>query len=104
MMRVLRPVAVALAALTFAATLSTGEASAAKGSFVWLGPEGKSYLVENPPNGRCLTMQQRARGARNSTKTPAVLFSGKKCKGRAVPLAPGQQAPREAAFASVRFG
>ncbi len=49
-MRVLRPVAVALAALTFAATLSTGEASAAKGSFIWLGPDGRSYVVENPPN------------------------------------------------------
>ncbi|MEV5597137.1 hypothetical protein [Streptomyces sp. NPDC052496] len=103
-MRVFRPVVVALAGLTFASTLFMGEATAAKGSFIWLGPKGRSYLVENPPNGRCLTMGQHARGGHNATKTPAVLFSGKKCKGRATPLAPGKKAPSSATFSSVRFG
>ncbi len=103
-MRVLRPVVVALAGLTFAATLPMGEAFAAKGSFIWLGPKGRPYLVENPPNGRCLTMGQHAQAPRNATKTPAVLFPGKKCKGRPIPLAPGKQAPRSTTFSSVRFG
>ncbi|MFH8411399.1 hypothetical protein ACH4FX_42585 [Streptomyces sp. NPDC018019] len=103
-MRVFRPAVVALAGLTFATTLSMGEAFASKGSFIWLGPDNKSYVIANPPNSRCLTMQQRARGARNETNAPAVLFSGKKCNGRPTPLAPGKHAPRSAAFSSVRFG
>ncbi|MFE0043612.1 hypothetical protein [Streptomyces albireticuli] len=103
-MRLFRPVIAALAGLTLAVALPTGTAVAAKGSFSWVGPKGKPFFVDNPPDGKCLTMSQEARGAHNGTGVPATVYKGKKCNGTALRLVPGGQAPRGSAFGSVKFG
>ncbi|MBT2386509.1 hypothetical protein [Streptomyces sp. ISL-11] len=103
-MRCTRPAVVALLGLALTLAAHTGAACAAKGPFSWLGPKDRPFFVENLPDGRCFTMSQEAHGARNGTGTPAVIFSGKQCNGKALRLAPGRQAPRGTVFSSVRFG
>ncbi|MEV4440959.1 hypothetical protein AB0K09_18460 [Streptomyces sp. NPDC049577] len=104
MMRLIRPAVVALSGLALALSLPAGAALAAKGPFTWVGPKGKPFFVENPPDGRCLDMSQEAHGPHNGTGTTATVYTKKKCKGEALHLKPGQQAPRSASFSSVRFG
>ncbi|MBB5121801.1 hypothetical protein AF335_09110 [Streptomyces eurocidicus] len=103
-MRLPRPVIAALTGLTLALALPTGTALAAKGTFSWVGPKGKPFYVDNPPDSKCLTMSQEARAAHNGTAVPATVYKGKKCNGTAQHLAPGAQAPRGSTFASVKFG
>ncbi|EMF00955.1 MULTISPECIES: hypothetical protein [Streptomyces] len=103
-MRLFRPIVVVLAGLALAMAGPVDAAVAAKGPFGFLGPKNKPFFVENPPDNRCFTMSQEAHGAHNGTDSPATIFSGKKCSGTAVRVAPGQRAPRDAAFSSVRFG
>ncbi|MBZ4318349.1 hypothetical protein [Streptomyces huiliensis] len=103
-MRLFRPIVVALAGLALAMAGPVDAAVAAKGPFTFLGPGDRPFFVENPPDNRCYTMSQQAHGAHNGTGTPATIFSGKKCTGTAVRLAPGQRAQRGATFSSVRFG
>ncbi|MFH8788569.1 hypothetical protein [Streptomyces roseoverticillatus] len=110
-MRFFRPVlaaaavagcALALAAPTGAA--ATAKAGTAKGWFAWVGPKGAPFFIENPPDGRCLTMSQESQGAHNATALPATVYPQKECKGTPLRLAPGSHAPRNASFASVKFG
>ncbi|GAA0460645.1 hypothetical protein ABZ951_14715 [Streptomyces sp. NPDC046215] len=103
-MRLVRPAVVALLGLTLALSAPMGVAYAAKGPFSWLGAKDRPFFVENLPDGRCFTMSQEAHGAHNGTGTPATIFAGKQCTGKALRLAPGRQAPRGTAFSSVRFG
>ncbi|CAM5271840.1 hypothetical protein [Streptomyces abikoensis] len=106
-MRLFRPAlaAVALAGCTLAlAAAPAGAAGTAKGWFAWVGPKGAPFFVENPPDGRCLTMSQESRGAHNATALPATVYPEKECKGTPVRLAPGAHAPRNAPFSSVKFG
>ncbi|MEU2868219.1 hypothetical protein ABZ769_03310 [Streptomyces olivoreticuli] len=100
-MRLFRPVIVALAGLALALAVPTGPAVASKGQFSWVGPKGKPFFVDNPPDGKCLTMSQESRGAYNGTAGPATVYSGKKCDGTSHRLATGGRA--DAAFSSVRF-
>ncbi|MEV6809645.1 hypothetical protein ACH4NF_17080 [Streptomyces sp. NPDC017248] len=102
-MRLRRPLAAVLGGLALLLTTTTGSAYAADGTFVWIGPKGKAYALENPPDHKCLDMAQEARGARNGTKKPLVVYTKKKCKGSARRLAPGRSAPSGARFASVVF-
>ncbi|MEV6115375.1 hypothetical protein AB0L59_23405 [Streptomyces sp. NPDC052109] len=101
-MRLGRPLVAVLGGLVLALT-TTGAAFAANGTFVWLGPKGKAYSIENPPEHKCFDMAQEARGARNEMKKPLVVYTQKKCKGTALRLAPGNSAPSGARFASVVF-
>jgi hypothetical protein len=101
-MRLCRPLAVALGGLALAA-ITTGPAAAAQGSFVWLGPKGKAYAIENPPDRKCLDLAQEARGPQNATKKALVVYSKQKCKGTARRIAPGQSAPGNVHFGSVVF-
>ncbi|CAM5681482.1 hypothetical protein SCANM63S_05986 [Streptomyces canarius] len=101
-MRLCRPLAAVLGGLALALT-TTGSALAADGTFVWIGPQGTAYAIDNPPDGKCLAMAQEARGARNGTKKPLVVYTKKRCKGSASRLAPGRSAPANARFASVVF-
>lgn len=103
-MRLFRPVVAALAGLTLALAVPAGTALAAKGTFSWVGPKGKPFYVDNPPDGKCLTMSQEARTAHNGTAVPATVYKGKKCNGTAQHLAPGGTASRGSSFASVKFG
>jgi hypothetical protein len=100
--RLCRPLAAVLGGLALVLT-GTGSALAADGTFAWIGPQGKAYAIENPPDNKCLDMAQEARGARNGTKQPLVVHTKKKCKGTALRLAPGRSAPADARFASVVF-
>ncbi|MEU2060721.1 hypothetical protein [Streptomyces sp. NPDC013455] len=101
-MRLCRPLAAVLGGVALVLT-TTGSALAADGTFVWVGPQGKAYALDNPPDNKCFDMAQEARGARNSTKKPLVVYTQKKCKGSATRLAPGKSAPSGARFASVIF-
>ncbi|MFF7725218.1 hypothetical protein [Streptomyces sp. NPDC008001] len=108
-MRFFRPalVAVVLAGCALAPAApagATAAARAARGWFAWVGPKGTPFYVENPPEGRCLTMSDEARGAHNGTAVPATVYSAKECKGTPLRLPPGHEAPRSASFASVKFG
>ncbi|KOV75877.1 MULTISPECIES: hypothetical protein [unclassified Streptomyces] len=100
--RLCRPLAAVLGGLALALT-ATGSALAADGTFIWIGPQGKAYALDNPPDDKCLDMAQEARGARNGTKKPLVVYTKKRCKGSALRLAPGRSAPANARFASVVF-
>ncbi|MFB7632170.1 hypothetical protein ACFC0M_14625 [Streptomyces sp. NPDC056149] len=102
-MRLFRPLAVGLGGLALALTLPAGAALASNGTFTWLGPGGKAYSLQNPPDNRCLDMSQEARGAHNALKQPAAVYSGKRCRGHETQLAPGTVAPSGARFASVVF-
>ncbi|MEU9475858.1 hypothetical protein [Streptomyces sp. NPDC048191] len=101
-MRLCRPLVAVLGGLALALT-TTGAAVAADGTFVWVGPAGKAYAIDNPPEHKCLDMAQDARGARNATKKPLVVYTHKKCKGTALRLAPGKSASSGAHFSSVVF-
>ncbi|MFH9085822.1 hypothetical protein [Streptomyces sp. NPDC017673] len=101
-MRPCRSLAAVLGGLALALT-TTGSALAADGTFVWTGPQGKAYAIDNPPDHTCLDMAQEARGARNGTKKPLVVYTKKRCKGSASRLAPGRSAPANSRFASVVF-
>ncbi|WP_171165457.1 hypothetical protein [Streptomyces sp. I05A-00742] len=103
-MRLFRPIVLALAGLALAMAGPVDAAVAAKGQFSWVGPKGRPFFVDNPPDGRCYTMSQEAHGAHNGTGSPATIYSGKQCKGKSVHLTPGHGAPRGTAFSSVRFG
>ncbi|MFJ9708890.1 hypothetical protein [Streptomyces sp. NPDC101234] len=101
-MRLSRPLAVTLGGLALA-VITMGPASAAQGSFVWVGPKGTAYAIQNPPDRKCLDMAQEARGPQNSTKKALVVYSKQKCKGTARRLGPGHSAPGSVRFASVVF-
>ncbi|WP_030340579.1 MULTISPECIES: hypothetical protein [unclassified Streptomyces] len=101
-MRLRRPLAAVLGGLALAMT-TAGPALAADGTFLWIGPQGKAYALDSPPERKCLDMAQEARAARNATKKPLVVYSQKKCKGSALRLAPGHSAPGGTRFASVIF-
>ena len=101
-MRLCRPLVAVLGGVALALT-TTGAAFAADGTFVWIGPKGKAYAIDSPPDRTCLDMAQEARGAHNGTKKPLVVYTQKKCKGTARRLAPGKSAPSDARFASVIF-
>ncbi|MEV5842592.1 hypothetical protein AB0M32_11545 [Streptomyces sp. NPDC051985] len=101
-MRLCRPLAVALGGLALAA-ITMGPAAAAEGSFVWVGPKGKAYAIQNPPDRKCLEMAQEARGPQNATKKALVVYSKAKCKGTARRIAPGHSASGNVHFASVVF-
>ncbi|WP_436719796.1 hypothetical protein [Streptomyces sp. URMC 127] len=101
-MRILRPLVLALGGFALAVA-GTGDAVAANGTFAWVGPQGRTYSIQNPPDNKCYDLGQEARGARNATKQPVVVYSRKRCKGAATRLAPGQAAPSRARFASVIF-
>ncbi|WP_116210947.1 hypothetical protein [Streptomyces olivoreticuli] len=100
-MRLFRPVVVALAGLALALTVPTGPAVASEGQFSWVGPKGKPFFVDNPPDGKCLTMSQEARSPYNGTAGPATVYAGKKCDGTSHRLTRGKRA--DATFSSVRF-
>ncbi|MEV6671598.1 hypothetical protein [Streptomyces sp. NPDC051162] len=102
-MRLFRPVVVALAGLALAMAVPTGTAVASKGSFTWVGPKGKPFFVENPPDGKCLTMSQEAHGAYNGTAGPVTIYTGKKCDGGSARLKTGQRGPADKPFSSVKF-
>ncbi|MEU8546187.1 hypothetical protein [Streptomyces roseoverticillatus] len=102
MMRILRPFVVVLAGLALAAA-GTGSAGAANGTFAWVGPQGRTYSIQNPPDNKCYDLGQEARGAHNATRQPVVVYSQKRCKGASTRLASGQAAPGRARFASVIF-
>ncbi|KJY43235.1 hypothetical protein VR41_04065 [Streptomyces sp. NRRL B-1568] len=96
-------VGAALGGLLLALTLPTGSAEAAKGTFVWEGPKGHAYYLQNPPDGKCYSMNQEARAGRNQTDVPMVVYTEKNCKGKAYHLAPDQQAPRSVLIKSLIF-
>ncbi|MFK0295916.1 hypothetical protein ACIQU6_36345 [Streptomyces sp. NPDC090442] len=102
-MRLFRPLAVGLGGLALTLALPAGAALASSGTFTWLGPGGKAYSLQNPPDKRCLDMSQEARGARNALKQPVAVYTGKHCTGQKTQLAPGKVAPSGARFASVVF-
>ncbi|MER5794397.1 hypothetical protein [Streptomyces sp. NPDC001980] len=101
-MRLLRPLAVALGGLALT-VITMGPASAADGTFVWVGPKGKAYAIQNPPDRKCLEMAQEARGPQNATKKALVVYSRAKCKGTQHRVAPGHSASGSVRFASVVF-
>lgn len=102
-MRFFRPAAAALGGLLLALSLPAGTAAATNGQFLWEGPKGKIYYVENPPDDKCLSMDQEARAARNNTKAPLVVYTTKQCGGKSYRVEPGKQAPHSFSFASVKF-
>ncbi|GHC74004.1 hypothetical protein [Streptomyces cinnamoneus] len=102
-MRLFRTVVAAFGGLLLSASLTTGSAVASDGQFVWAGPKGKPYSVQNPPDHKCLDMGQEARAPHNFTKKPLVVYSGKKCKGTATQLEPGRKAGSNLSFGSVIF-
>ncbi len=102
-MRLFRPITIGLSSLALALALPAGTALASNGKFAWRGPKGQSYFLQNPPNSKCLNMSQEARGPRNNTKQPLVVYTGKRCTGKATRLAPGKSAPSGTRFASVVF-
>ncbi|MCZ0208485.1 hypothetical protein [Streptomyces achromogenes] len=97
-----RPLAAVLGGLALALT-AAGSALAVDGTFAWTGPEGKAYSIQNPPDDKCFDMAQEARGARNATKKTLVVYTEKRCKGKATRIAPGKSAAGSAPFASVIF-
>ncbi|MCG7208370.1 hypothetical protein [Streptomyces arenae] len=101
-MRLCRPLAVALGGLALS-VLTMGPAAAAHGTFVWVGPKGKAYAIQNPPDRKCLGMAQEARGPQNATKKALVVYAKPKCKGASHRLAPGHSASGSVHFASVIF-
>ena len=101
-MRLCRPLAVALGGLALA-VITMGPASAAEGTFVWVGPKGKAYAIQNPPDRKCLEMAQEARGPQNATKKALVVYSKAKCKGTAHRIAPGHSASGKVHFAILVF-
>ncbi|WP_107471438.1 hypothetical protein [Streptomyces monashensis] len=101
-MRLCRPLVAVLGGLALALT-TTGSALAADDAFLWIGPKGKLYALDNPPARKCLNMAQEARAARNATKKPLVVYTHKQCKGTATRLAPGKSAPSGSRFASIVF-
>ncbi|WP_275467178.1 hypothetical protein [Streptomyces noursei] len=103
MMRPFHRIALGVSSFALALSLPAGVAAAASGSFAWVGPNGKTYALKNPPENKCLDMSQAARGARNATKKPLAVYNGKRCRGHFTQLAPGQAAPAGARFASVIF-
>ncbi|MFD5885043.1 hypothetical protein ACFWHQ_03530 [Streptomyces sp. NPDC060334] len=104
MRAVRRPAVLVLLGLAVTLTAHTGAAQASQGPFGWIGAQDKPFFVEDLPDGKCFTMSQEAHGAHNGTKTPVTVFAGKECKGKALKLAPGQRAPRNTSFTSLRFG
>ncbi|MGI5447468.1 hypothetical protein ACQEVM_17105 [Streptomyces sp. CA-243310] len=104
MRAVRRPAVLVLLGLAVTLTAHTGAAHASQGPFSWIGAQDKPFFVEDLPDGKCFTMSQEAHGAHNGTKTPVTVFAGKECKGKALKLAPGQRAPRNTSFTSLRFG
>ncbi|MER5527431.1 hypothetical protein ABT075_23020 [Streptomyces sp. NPDC002677] len=101
-MRLSRPLTAALGGLVLA-VVTIGPAAAADGSFVWVGPQGKAYAIQNPPERKCLDMAQEARGPQNATKKALVVYSKQKCKGTALRVPAGHSAPSSVHFASVVF-
>ncbi|MFF7725496.1 hypothetical protein [Streptomyces sp. NPDC008001] len=101
-MHVLRPFVVTLGGLVLAVS-GTVSADAASGTFAWVGPEGRTYSIQNPPDNKCFDLGQEARGAHNATRQTVVVYPRKRCKGSPTRLAPGQAAPSRARFASVIF-
>ncbi|MFF7727132.1 hypothetical protein [Streptomyces sp. NPDC008001] len=101
-MRILRPLALAFGGLALAVA-GTGDAIATSGRFAWVGPQGRTYSIQNPPDNKCYDLGREARGARNATKQPVVVYTRKKCKGDPTRLAPGQAAPSRARFAGAIF-
>ncbi len=102
-MRVFRTAAAALGGLLLAVSPLAGTAVAVDGQFVWQGPKGKPYSIQNPPNNKCYDMGQEARAAQNFTKGPLAVFAKKKCQGAKRLLAPGQKTGPKDAFQSVIF-
>ncbi|MFB7505665.1 hypothetical protein [Streptomyces broussonetiae] len=101
-MRLCRPLVAVLGGLALALS-TTGAALAADSTFIWVGPQGKAYALDNPPQHRCLDMAQEARGARNATKKDLIVYTQKRCKGSATRVVPGHAAPSATRFASVMF-
>ncbi|MBP2400551.1 hypothetical protein [Streptomyces syringium] len=102
-MRLFRIGVTTFGGLVLSVSLATTSAVAAGGHFIWEGPKGKIYSVQNPPDRKCLDMGQEARAPHNETKKPLVVYSGKKCKGAATRLGPGQHGARGLTFSSVVF-
>ncbi|MGW2462033.1 hypothetical protein ACWC2M_23830 [Streptomyces sp. NPDC001761] len=100
--RLCRQLAAVLGGVALALS-APGSALAADGTFLWVGPRGKAYAIDNPPDHRCLDMAQEARGAHNGTRKTLVVYPEKGCRGTARRLAPGRSAPANARFASVVF-
>ncbi|MFE3654533.1 MULTISPECIES: hypothetical protein [unclassified Streptomyces] len=103
MMRPFHRITIGLSSIALSLVLPAGTAVATSGTFGWVGPKGKTYSLQNPPDRKCLNMSQEARGARNSTKRPLAVYAGKSCRGHITHLAPGQSAPSGARFSSVMF-
>ncbi|MEU5303104.1 hypothetical protein ACH4YO_30515 [Streptomyces noursei] len=103
MMRLFHPITIGLGSIVLALALPAGTALAATGKFGWVGPKGRPYFIQNPPNSKCLTMSQEARAPHNSTKQTVAVYSGKHCDGRVTRLAPGKSAPSGTHFSSVVF-
>lgn len=102
-MRLIRPLTVCLVGLGTALTLCAGTAVASKGPFTFQSG-GQVFYVQDVPDGKCFTMSRGSFAPHNGTRSQATVFSGKECKGKATPVAPGRQAPKGLRFSSVRFG
>ncbi|WP_371649468.1 MULTISPECIES: hypothetical protein [unclassified Streptomyces] len=102
-MRLIRPFVVSLVGLSVALTVSAGTAVAAKGPFTFQSA-GRPYFVQDLPDGKCFTMSQASSSPHNGTGSPATVFAGKQCKGKATKIAAGQKAAKGLRFFSVRFG
>ncbi|MFF4406897.1 hypothetical protein ACFY2W_02495 [Streptomyces sp. NPDC001262] len=103
-MRLFRTAVSALGGLLLAVSLPAVTASASSGEFHWRGPGGKPYFITNPPDNKCLALEQEARQAENQTKGVAVVYADKGCKGAEHRLGHGQKAPAKFLFKSVKFG
>lgn len=103
-MRIFRVAAAAFGGLALSVTLATTPALAAAGHFIWVGPSGKAYSIQNPPDRRCFTMGEAAKAPRNQTKKSLTVYAGKKCSGKATHLKAGRRAGNNVTFRSVMFG
>lgn len=102
-MRLFRTGVAVFGGLVLSVSLATSSAVAAEGQFAWVGPKGKVYSVQNPPDHKCLDMGQEAREPHNLTKRPLAVYSNKKCKGAAARVEPGRHGGQGLKFASVLF-
>ncbi|MEV5240789.1 hypothetical protein AB0K89_17050 [Streptomyces cinnamoneus] len=102
-MRLFRTVVATLGGLLLSVSMTTGSAVASEGQFVWAGPKGKPYAVQNPPDHKCLDMGQEAHAPQNFTKRPLTVYANKKCKGAATRLDPGKKGGANLSFGSVIF-